>query len=293
VSPSATLGKRHLEPHIHLDELRNLHQSPAKGAGGIGRAVGRLILGRIRLLQHGNGFEGFPSRAVQHVAHGALVKTLEAGGSVRAGLGSRQTGSGSHTKGLEIGDGERVMVALQASRNCGRHGYRAKRGDLRGVLRTCQEGAVQPTARHGFAVEDARFHEILCVKVGSRDIVRTTGLNDRQVTGLVNRQEWRQRRMQPEEPIQVRGPFRARRAGGLGNGNILAMLVVVAVAERHNHRNSIRRATLEDADEDFPSGAGADRIRGKNRLTQEGRAPEREASHGSEGQGASLQKKPS
>ncbi len=70
-----------------------------------------------------------------------------------------------------------------------------------------------------------------------------------------------------------------------------AVLVVVGIAVGHDHGKAVDRAALEDADEDFVVGGGAE-IGGEGGLAQEVRPPERARAHADEGEGALFEKDP-
>ena len=123
--PAPRVRESHLEPHVGLDELGDLLEAVAEPATRILRAVrGREALG-IGRLEHLHGVEGFPTRAVQDVAHALLVERLESAPRVDpAALASHVL---LHVEVRHRAHGHRAHVSAKTARELGAHGHRAER----------------------------------------------------------------------------------------------------------------------------------------------------------------------
>jgi hypothetical protein len=108
---------------------------------------------------------------------------------------------------------------------------------------------IEPAIFRGLHPRRARFHEILGVEVRAGGIGRTGRVHDRQVPLLPQRLERRERRMQPEESVQIN--YRLARNVDAGPHGVVLLLAM----GDHNVQ-PIRRAALEDDDQSFGAGTG-------------------------------------
>src|SRR6188474_3181868 len=79
VIPAIRLDEGNFQSAIRLNHLRDLSEAVAERTPRILDAAHGLILGRIRLLQEPNRFEGVRSGAAQNSVDRLFVHTLEAG----------------------------------------------------------------------------------------------------------------------------------------------------------------------------------------------------------------------
>src|SRR2546430_2096635 len=94
----------------------------------------------------------------------------------------------------------------------------------------------------------AGFHIVLRVEVRTGGVRRSACVYDRQMAGLVYRQEGRQPGMEPKEPVQVEGRLvRPSRPARLHHCELGTMPVEVLVAERSHHAQAVRGSALKDA----------------------------------------------
>ena len=102
--------------------------------------------------------------------------------------------------------------------------------------------AVEPAVVGGLQAGSARLHEILRVEVRAGGIGRSRGVHNGQVPLLPKRLEWRERRMQAKESVEIDHRL-ARDVDARTHGVILRFTV------RNYDVQPVRRATLEDHDE--------------------------------------------
>src|SRR5437868_4468072 len=79
---------------------------------------------------------------------------------------------------------------------------------------------------------------------------RPDGVNDGQVTFVVNRLQSIERRMQPEKPVKINSALIIA-ARWFRNRDLRPKPGVVLVAERNDHRDTICGATLKNSDHDW------------------------------------------
>ena len=128
-----------------------------------------------------------------------------------------------------------------------RHGAE-RRGRL--VLARVQV-AIEPAVVRALHARRRRLHVVLRVEVRARRVGRAAGVDDRELPRVEERLERRQPRMQAEEAVEI--DRRARSRPGRADRDARARLVVVALAERHDHVQSVDGAALEDRDQHPPA----------------------------------------
>ena len=151
-----------------------------------------------------------------------------------------------------------------------RHGAERSPRKITFVARSFDgEVAIEPAVGGAFVVGRARLHVILGVEVRARRAWTADGLYRRQHLPIVKRLERRQRRMQPEESVEI-----DRAAGNvaqrLRNRDRGPHRVVSFLAVRHDDVQSVSSSTLEQADQHFPLWSVAKR-HAERSATQEAR----------------------
>ncbi len=107
----------------------------------------------------------------------------------------------------------------------------------------------------------------------------------------VEGQERGERRVEAEIAVEIERTIRAGGLAGCAEGDVGTGLVIIGIAVGNNHGEAVDRAALEDADEDFVAGGGAE-IGGKGGLAEETGTPEGTRAHAHKGEGALFQKDP-
>jgi hypothetical protein len=224
--------------HVGTNELRDLPQTLAEAAARVDRSFGRLYPLWVRGLQHLHRVEGLAAGAVEKVAHALFVERLEPPArieSAREGRGVADVEAG------QAGHGHRPGVAAQHARERGaeRDGpERRAAGRGRGRQPPCQ-----PPVRRTLHARSARLHVVLRVEVRARRVRRPAGVHDGQPAFVPQRFQAAERRVQPEEAVEIE---RAPAARGAGNRNAAARRVVVGIAVRDDHAETVHGPALED-----------------------------------------------
>src|SRR4051812_4472420 len=109
--------------------------------------------------------------------------------------------------------------------------------------------AIEPTIFGRLHTRSARLHEVLSIKMRTRFIRRTCGMDDCQVPLVPQRLERVHRGMQSEEAVEI--DRRKLRAGGTRNGNRRTHSVVRLLTVRHYEVQTIGSAALEQHDQAF------------------------------------------
>ncbi len=242
--PTAHVRERHFEADARFDELRDLQESVAELRARILRAVLRLVLRRIDLLQKGDSLERLLARAAEGVARRLFVDVLE------AALHRLRSLPGANREVREIRDGERGRASLHRARQVLRHRDTAKRR-LAGITARLQV-TIQPAVGRGLDAGRARFHVVLRVEVRARAVGRSGGMDDGETLRIPHRLEPGERRMQAEETVEVDDRLARRALARLRNGNRRAHGVIIFLAVRHHDVEAVGRAALEDGDQSFP-----------------------------------------
>src|SRR5256885_2280430 len=109
-----------------------------------------------------------------------------------------------------------------------------------------------------------------------------------EVPGLIDRDEGRERGVEPEEAVEIdRRVLRAARAGPL-NRKYGTVAIEIAIAVRHHDVEAVRRAALEDADQRLLAFLRR-RLRAESGLAEEHRPESRLHPDGGQGDGSALQ----
>ncbi len=288
--PAIDLGEGDLEADIGFDQLRDLLEVPAETALRVDGPVGGLVVGCTGLLEEFERVERFAGGAVQNGVDRRGVHAFKAVG----GAGGASKGDGripGEAEGVEVADGKGILVALEAARGGRGHRDGAERGLFGGVLGAAAEHAIEPAVGHAAVFIDARFHEVLGLEVGARGVGRAASLDRREMALLEQRQQRGERRVEPEVAVEIERAVRARRLRGLRDADVGAGLIIMGIAVGHDHGEAVDRAALEDADEDFVAGRGAE-VGRESGLAEKTGSPERPHSHDDTGERALFQKDP-
>src|SRR5262245_3076905 len=157
VIPTIRLDEGNFESDVRLNHLRHLSEAAAERTPRILDPAHGLILGRIRLLQEPDRFEGLRSGAAQNSVDRLFIHTFEAGFD-RGALTSRL-----QLEVIQAAQGKSWSLATQGPGQIRRHCNGAKGGLPRILfaLKVTVEPAIGCTLDAG----RSRFHEILGVKV--------------------------------------------------------------------------------------------------------------------------------
>src|SRR5262245_29983689 len=107
---------------------------------------------------------------------------------------------------------------------------------------------VQPAVRGALETRRPGFHVVLRVEVRPRAVGRSAGVDDRQLAAIPPRLQRLQARIQAEEPVEI-DCAAAGGVAGLGDGDAGPGAVVLRVAERYDHVETVYGAALEDGDQ--------------------------------------------
>ncbi len=193
--PSANIGKRDLESDIGLDQLSDLQQPLAELASRILRAVSRCVFLRIRSFQHLHRFEHLASGTVNEIRRAGTIQSFESLG-LRAGR--------AHGELVEAVHGDDFGCAFHDSRSLLSERHGAKRTRSAFVTRTLHgEIAIEPAILRSLHIGRAGLHVVLRVEMRSCRARTSNRMNGRENSSVIQRLEWRERRMESKESIDV------------------------------------------------------------------------------------------
>src|SRR5581483_9235695 len=203
------------------------------------RWVKRSTRGRIRPLPHGLEQRG----SLESLGACDLYCTVGAAPVERLERASRLCIA--DLKIADILQRYRGVMTTQSPRQYRTNCDGTQRRSTPGPIHDCP---VDPAIVCCFDPGRAGFHIVLRVEMRARRIGRASGMSDREVARLEERQHRREGGMQSEEAIQVQGALVARR-GGRRNGDCGPQLVVPLFAVRNRDIEPIGSAPQKYGDQ--------------------------------------------
>jgi hypothetical protein len=136
------------------------------------------------------------------------------------------------------------LIASAGSTPCSeRERHRSERAGLRVILRV--QIPVEPAVLGALDAGRAALHVVLRVKVRSRFVMRSAGMDDGEFAPLEERHERRHARVESEESVEIQG---ALGSAGSWHGDRRPAAVVRPLAVGDDHVEAIDCAALKDGD---------------------------------------------